>query len=280
MKIDCSGALTIVLCLWVIFGISKSVLLPTLTVTKSDLTLEMNVAADESDGSDDDVEKHQQDKRATPLFRFVGSEISPSASMFHVERVADGSQVSFADVLDALSSFNSHDALPIMAPLLQLMHQQASMRGAFLFECVPVNADSLARTPFQCAIITSDSLRHIVEDRATFAEHFPQPGVDDLRVVAFDNLSGDAIMVVPTPADGANYAHLASFSLSAPRATQATLWQRTAVEVLERVRQRGARPIWLSTHGLGVSYLHVRICDKPKYYTQKALTTFQAPDVL
>jgi hypothetical protein len=27
MKIDCSGALTIVLCLWVIFGISKSVLL-------------------------------------------------------------------------------------------------------------------------------------------------------------------------------------------------------------------------------------------------------------
>jgi hypothetical protein len=46
---------------------------------------------------------------------------------------------------------------------------------------------------FNARFVTSDALRRIVEDRATFAEHFPQPGVDAVRVVAFDNLSGDAI---------------------------------------------------------------------------------------
>jgi hypothetical protein len=282
MKIDCSGALTIVLCLWVIFGISKSVLLPTLTVSNSDVPSEMNANEQQQQQQSDDasstsdVEAVDDKKRTVPLFRFVGTEVSSSVAFFHVERVADGRKLSFADVLGSLSA---SDSLSIMEPLLHLMHAQASLRRAFFFECAPISAESLALTPFQCAFVTSDALLRIDEDRATFAEHFPRPASAAVRVVAFDNLSGDATLVVPTPAEGANHAHLASFSLSAPRDTQATLWQRTADELLERVRLRGARPVWLSTSGLGVSYLHVRICDQPKYYTQKALTKFTPPPV-
>ena len=31
-------------------------------------------------------------------------------------------------------------------------------------------------------------------------------------------------------------------------------------------RRVGARPVWLSTAGAGVSWLHVRLDDRPKYY--------------
>ena len=31
-------------------------------------------------------------------------------------------------------------------------------------------------------------------------------------------------------------------------------------------RRLGAKPVWLSTAGAGVSWLHVRLDDRPKYY--------------
>jgi hypothetical protein len=32
------------------------------------------------------------------------------------------------------------------------------------------------------------------------------------------------------------------------------------------VRRMSAKPVWLSTAGAGVSWLHVRLDDQPKYY--------------
>lgn len=271
-KIDCSGWLTIVLCVWVILGISKSVLIPSLSVPIPTAPI-LPMSADDDDNSSDNV-----DKRAEPAYRFVSvKSINPNnnsnATFFQVERTDDNSLQTVAQVLDQLASGGD-----LMSALLDLMHSQASIRRAFFFECVPVSAETIALTPFQCAFVTSDALGRIAEDRETFSTHFGS-GSDEnsVPVVAFANLGGDATLVVPTPADGANHAHLAAFSLTAQRATQAALWKRTATELLARVRRRGALPVWLSTSGLGVFYLHVRICDKPKYYTQKALTIFSPP---
>ena len=32
------------------------------------------------------------------------------------------------------------------------------------------------------------------------------------------------------------------------------------------IRRLGTAPVWLSTAGAGVSWLHVRLGDRPKYY--------------
>jgi hypothetical protein len=46
-------------------------------------------------------------------------------------------------------------------------------------------------------------------------------------------------------------------------AQQRALWQSVGEAMSRRI---GARPVWLSTAGAGVAWLHVRLDDRPKYY--------------
>ena len=32
------------------------------------------------------------------------------------------------------------------------------------------------------------------------------------------------------------------------------------------------KKVWISAHGLGVPYFHIRICNKPKYYFSEELS--------
>jgi hypothetical protein len=99
-------------------------------------------------------------------------------------------------------------------------------------------------------------------DPAPFRELF------DLRapVTVFPNLRGDAMLVVPTPTgDPAPYLHLASFVRRAPPAQVDALFAAVG-QALCDVRSRRRATIWLSTAGLGVDWLHVRLDSRPKYY--------------
>ena len=60
------------------------------------------------------------------------------------------------------------------------------------------------------------------------------------------------------------YGHLAAFVREAPREQVHALWARVGELVLERVSNV---PLWLSTAGGGVAWLHVRLDSRPKYYT-------------
>ena len=96
-----------------------------------------------------------------------------------------------------------------------------------------------------------------------FREHFARDEDGD-GVVAFDNLGGDATLVVPCPlASPDAYAHLAAFVRKAPAPQVHALFRRVAEESLARL---SARPLWLSTAGMGVYWLHVRLDARPKYY--------------
>jgi hypothetical protein len=54
-----------------------------------------------------------------------------------------------------------------------------------------------------------------------------------------------------------------AFVRNAPEAQKHALWSIVG-KVMEE--ELGPAPIWLSTAGAGVSWLHVRIDRKPKYY--------------
>jgi hypothetical protein len=45
--------------------------------------------------------------------------------------------------------------------------------------------------------------------------------------------------------------------------------------------EKDGNPKWLSTHGLGVYHLHVRICNSPKYYThtEYKTSTYKATEI-
>src|SRR5699024_11651652 len=88
----------------------------------------------------------------------------------------------------------------------------------------------------------------------------------DRSIVRFPNLGGDALMVVPSQqarARASVYTHFAAFLRGAPREQQRALWREVAAAMSERLSDR---PVWLSTAGAGVAWLHVRLDEQPKYY--------------
>ena len=86
---------------------------------------------------------------------------------------------------------------------------------------------------------------------------------------SFPNLSGDTVLVIPMPRKGKSYATLKDFVDNAPKKQQQELWKLVAKEAKKQAKKFGK--VWISTHGLGVPYLHVRIASHPKYYFSKTL---------
>jgi hypothetical protein len=126
---------------------------------------------------------------------------------------------------------------------------------AFFWECAPLTADD---RPAAYAIVDAPALAGIRPDLAGFARELAaRPG----RVASFWNLSGDALLVVPRD-EGVPYPHLAAFARTAPADVADLFWARVGEEALRW--DRG--PVWVSTHGLGVAWLHVRLDVRPKYY--------------
>ncbi len=130
---------------------------------------------------------------------------------------------------------------------------------AYFWENPPVTQAMLER-PFEFVLVAAPQLAQVPADRRAFANYFTNDPVVD-----FANLGGDAHLVVPCPqAPDDDFAHLAGFSRSAPPDQQHQFWQRVGLAVTNAV---GERPLWVSTSGLGVYWLHVRLDSRPKYYT-------------
>jgi len=129
---------------------------------------------------------------------------------------------------------------------------------AYRWETPPLTVATLDQ-PFVCLLHHSPDL-DVPADPTDFDTHF-QLGVE---VVVFKNLGADALLVVPCPTStSANYSHIGAFHRSAPDAQQHAFWIAVSREVQRRV---DSRPLWLSTAGGGVDWLHVRLDDRPKYY--------------
>ncbi len=142
--------------------------------------------------------------------------------------------------------------------------------AAFRFETPVITRETADRT-FEFVLVDSPALEGISADLSPFAR--PLAAADaQASVVTFSNLSGDAEMVVPRPTgDGTTYPHLAAFARSAPQQQQAELWREVSLALRNCWSQR---PVWLNTAGLGVSWLHVRLDSRPKYY---AYRPYKAP---
>ena len=132
---------------------------------------------------------------------------------------------------------------------------------AVRWETACVTKQTLDRD-FEFVLVESRSLDRPVDQRA-FAEHFKK---ETSVIATFPNLGRNAVMIVPCPIAGTDikvYGHLSSFLRGARESQCQQLWQSVAVAMQKRVSKK---PVWLSTAGMGVSWLHVRLDDRPKYY--------------
>jgi hypothetical protein len=194
-------------------------------------------------------------------FRFSGRQCmwTPRSEQLNGGRVIkvnidiDASPVSYVEVLHRWQ--NDADFRSLFIRLLA-----DSPFSAFRWETPPITTMA-ANRPFEFVLLDSPGLAGSPEPVA-FAEHFRDAA--EGGVVEFANLGKDAILVVPCPCGPVSaYGHIGALVRNAPEPHRHALWRLVGTAMQRRL---GARSVWLSTAGAGVSWLHVRLDDRPKYY--------------
>ena len=178
--------------------------------------------------------------------------------VLHFRLLRDGGPLSWSDVVDRWQNDQSFRrffvSVLVEAPF-----------PAYFWETPPVT-DATINREFEFVLVDSRQLADVRTDQQAFANHFAsaQPGAS---VIEFSNLGGDATLVVPCPCGPLSaYSQISTFARRAPDDQQHQLWTLVGA-TLER--QLGAQPVWLSTSGLGIYWLHIRLDSKPKYYTHE-----------
>lgn len=116
---------------------------------------------------------------------------------------------------------------------------------------------------FQFVLLNCPEFCSRKTDQKTYDSYFTADDTD-YGIVAFANLRGDATLVVPSPRTEIDaYGHLAAFIRHAPKWQLDAFWRVVSTSVKSQI---GHNPLWLSTAGGGVAWLHVRLDSRPKYY--------------
>ena len=132
---------------------------------------------------------------------------------------------------------------------------------AIFWEMPPITRSTLTR-PYEFVAVHSPYLATVAANNHPFAA---QLAAVKGSVITFANLGGDATLVVPRAVTASiDYAHLATFLQNAPQSQKEALLRTLGEAVLAVAAER---PLWISTSGLGVYWLHIRLDSRPKYYT-------------
>lgn len=144
---------------------------------------------------------------------------------------------------------------------------------ALAWETAPLSRGSSAR-PMEQLLLPHPALARAEPDPRPFAEHIASgAGTEDVRW--FENFGADARLVVPcAPRPASAFGHLATFLASASASQRDALWQLVGRLACEHVARTDA-PLWVSTAGMAVSWVHIRLDLRPKYYRTEAL---RSPD--
>ncbi len=145
--------------------------------------------------------------------------------------------------------------------------------AAFFWETPPLTPTSLHQ-PWEFVLVNAPSLAKVSPNPQPFAPYLER-GNDPIQV--FANLGGDAILISPRVLGPlSTYTHLANFVRQGPSEQVDGMWQSLGNTlhklITDELNPRSA-PLWVSTSGLGVYWLHLRLDDFPKYYTHRPYRT-------
>ena len=142
---------------------------------------------------------------------------------------------------------------------------------AFFWETPPITTSSLHQ-PWECVVVAAPRLAQVTPNPSPFSHYLMESPQDS--ITTFPNLGGDAVLVVPTQqGEIETYTHMANFLRLAPRPQVHRLWQVLGQTLQQHCSLESGKPLWVSTSGLGVYWLHVRLDDAPKYYTHTPYRT-------
>lgn len=133
----------------------------------------------------------------------------------------------------------------------------------------------------------AETFEFVIKDAKDALQHrTPTSGpesFDDRSVASFRDLNSDAVLVSPKRIagnhDGKAYGHLVDFVRNAPLEQQLDLWKEVATQV--GIHFQGSKhPLWVSTDGSNVPWLHVRLDTAPKHYKHSDYQYYLADESL
>lgn len=176
----------------------------------------------------------------------------------------DGQWLTFKQTMTLLSN-EDPDLIRILSRTIISKHD------AVFWECVPVDRASFSEKLFEFVLIEAPDLAVRSADRSPFEDKFAEASSRPSDVITFQNLGRDSTLVVPTPPvtnEIRPMTHLLSFLKYGDPRQVSHLWKKVGATFLSTIggESNENRKFWLSTSGMGVSWLHVRIDTVPKYY--------------
>ncbi|MEE8344520.1 MAG: hypothetical protein V3R35_04240 [Woeseiaceae bacterium] len=139
---------------------------------------------------------------------------------------------------------------------------------AFFWEHPPLS-DANIDSGVEFVLLDSPALARLSSNPEPFRSHFERDRQGE--IVSFRSLGGDAVLLAPRPSGPPEACvHLAAFVRQAAQSQIENLWRETGRAMRENLSER---KLWLSTSGLGVSWLHIRLDSYPKYYQHRPYAT-------
>jgi hypothetical protein len=129
----------------------------------------------------------------------------------------------------------------------------------FFFETF--TCDKYLRNTYKEKFIQSPRL-NFRQDFSAFSKQIARSS--NRNATAFYNLSRDAILVIPMPRKNKNFSTIKEFIDNAALTQQRYFWQLVAHAI--KISLETHDQVYVSTHGLGVPYFHLRIDSEPKYF--------------
>lgn len=171
-----------------------------------------------------------------------------------IKLFSEGAVLTFTEVLELWS--NSSKFRIFYRDLLRELPFKA-----FFWETPPLSLEN-GDQAFEFVVTNSEALARVSAEKRFFNAYFE---ATEKAVIHFPNLGKDALLLVPCPEvnDLQVYTHLANFMRQAPDDQIDQFWKRVGDLYPTRLSNKMT---WLSTAGMGVYWLHLRIDSRPKYY--------------
>ena len=118
---------------------------------------------------------------------------------------------------------------------------------------------------FEEEFIESKSLNNLLQNYNSFIEYINSS--KNKYATSFYNPNKTSLLIIPMPRDNKKFTTLKDFIDNASLNHQKKFWKYVAKTIIKFMKEN--KEVYISTHGLGVSYLHVRLDLSPKYYSGK-----------
>ena len=138
-----------------------------------------------------------------------------------------------------------------------------NMDMRFLFETSPI--DSRGENEHDETLIACGKLNDMTQNISAFEKQIKKSKSRNIAV--FPNLSKSTLLCVPIPRKNKDFTSIKDFMDNASHNHQCEFWKQVAIEIENQLQFH--EKLYISTHGLGVPYFHLRIEPVPKYYVTK-----------